>query len=270
MAENVQIQDPEKVKAAEENERFKKRLKEEYGIEDEPDTFKEKRTRWQAAEEDVPKYQATLDRLIDHFRTISEPKQDEPPVRQVDEDAEEQKLRTIAKLDPYEGTKRMLQKWEQTLDKKLEGLREESRTVAQGATIQRETMRRSRDIVEQNWPEAFDEKSELFKMGSRIYNQEMSDWEKRDPRSFLIATERAAGRLGIPPKSRRGSSTRRSEVAAQNVSRQAAPRPDDDENDAPLTPRQKKIIEGLGVDEKTYRLAQKNRKAQKKAAEESE
>lgn len=264
MAEqNSQIQDPEQVKAAEENERFKKRLKDEYGIEDDVETFKEKRSKWQRAEEELPKYQATLNAVVEHYRNVEEQIAAKPVKTDSSDDSEEEKLRTIAKLDPYEGVKRFFAKKEKEFDEKIQRTREESHQVAEGATLRRETMRRSRDIVEANWPEAFDQKSELFQVGSRIFNQEMSEEEKRDPRAFLIATERAAGRVGLPPKSKRKtSSVKRADVAAQGVSRQGSSSSADDEHEAPLTARQKKIIDGLGVDEKTYRLARKNRKEQ--------
>ena len=269
MADDNVVQDPEKVKAAEETERFKKRLKDEYGIEDDAEAFKEKRTRWSKAEEEIPQYQATLNALVAHYRSIEE-QPTEPVIKADDENQEETRLRTISKLDPYEGTKRQLQRFEKVLDEKLRFVREEGHQVAQGATLHRETLRRSKEIVEQNWPEAFDQKSELFRMGHQIYNQEMSQNEQRDPRAFLIATERAAGRIGLPPKGKRGSTTRRAEVSAQNVSRQGSGRPSDDEHSTPLTARQKQIIEGLGVDEKTYRAARRNRKEQGKKLEDDE
>lgn len=261
MAENTQIQDPEQVKAAEENERFKKRLRDEYGIEDDADSFKEKRNRWARAEEEIPQYQATLNAIVAHYRSQEEAAAKAPVRPSADTDSEEE-LRNISKLDPLEGTKRYFAKKEKEFDAKIEAAKEEGRNVAQRTTLERETMRRSKEIVEQNWPEAFDEKSELFKMGHRIYNQEMSESEKRDPRSFLIATERAAGRIGLAPKGRRSGANRRADAAAQSVSRSAARPPSEDDNEAPLTARQKKIIEGLGVDEKTYRAARKNRKEQ--------
>lgn len=263
-----EILDPEKVKAAEETVRFKKRLKDEYDIEDDASAFKEKRTRWSKAEEEIPQYQATLNALVAHYRSM----EDQPvaePIKPDTEDSEEQRLRTISKLDPYEGTKRMLQRFEKSLDTKLNLVRQEGQQAAQGATLHRETLRRSKEIVETMWPEAFDDKSELFQMGHRIYNQEMSENEKRDPRSFLIATERAAGRIGLAPKGKRGSTTRRVEAASQNVSRQGS-RPSEQEDGEPLTKRQKQIIEGVGVDEKTYRAARKNRKEQAKKSEDDE
>ena len=265
-----QIQDPEQLKAAEENERFKKRLKDEYGIEDDVETFKEKRARWQRSEEEIPQYQATLNAVVAHYRAQEE-QAAKAPVRQAVEPAdEEEQIRNLSKLDPYEGAKRFFAKKEKEFDAKIQQAREEGVNVAQRTTLERETLRRSRDIVEANWPEAFDPKSELFKMGHRIFNQEMSDDEKRDPRSFLIATERAAGRVGLAPKGRRSGVNRRADASAQSVSRGATKPPSEDEAEAPLTARQRKIIEGLNVDEKTYRAARKNRQAQKKKIEDQD
>lgn len=266
------LNNEQKLKEAEEEKRFRTRLKEEYGIEEDASTFKESRSRWIKAEEEIPKYQASLQSLIQHFRAVEEEKQQQQVQQAPDRSPEdnEERLRTIAKLDPYEGMKRVLAERDRHWEERLERVRQEGAQVAQGATLQREVLRQSRDQVQEMWPEAFDQNSTLHKMGKQIYQNEMSPQEKADPRSFLIATERAAGRLGLAPKGKRRVSNR-SDVSAQSVSRGAGSKTEEEEaTEKQLTPRQKHIIENIGVDEKTYREAAKIRRAQKRQKDEDD
>jgi hypothetical protein len=262
------------VPAADEEVRFKTRLKELYGIDEDPETFKSKRQKWTKAEEEIPQYQATLTAIINHYKqqealaAAMAPPQAAPPVGPSPED-EEERLRTIMKLDPYEGTKRILAKRDEQWAGHLEQVQQAAAQQGERSTVYHQTLRRSKEIVDQNWPEANDPNSELFKMGYRIFHQEMAQSEQQDPRAFLIATERAAGRLGMPPKSRRGSSSRRESIAAQSVSR-GRTRPPDESDEEPLTAAQQRVVEKMGVSEKVYREALKNRKASAKAAKDTE
>lgn len=273
MADPAPIPGPGAVPAADEEVRFKQRLKEQYGIDDDPTTFKTKREKWSKAEEEIPQYQATLTALIQHYKQQEElaaamaPPQ-APATPAVRPEDEEERLRTIMKLDPYEGMKRVLAKKDQEYETKLQQVQQSSVQQGERAAVYHQTLRRSKEIVDQNWPEANDPNSELFKQGYRIFHQEMSPQEQHDPRSFLIATERAAGRLGVAPKPRRGSSTRRESVAAQSVSRHGS-RPSDAEDEAPLTAAQQRVVEKMGVTEKVYREALKNRRATAKVPEDA-
>lgn len=254
------------VPVADEETKFKTWLKEKYQIEDDPETFKTRRSTWTKAEEEIGQYQATLTALIQHVKDLEENSTKVAPKVEVDDD--EERLRTVAKIDPYEGMKRYFGKFEKTLDEKLEALRNESGKVSEQAVVRRDTLRRSFDLVKENWPEALDKTTELHKMGRQIYQQEMSDWEKNDPRSFLIATERAAGRLGLPPASKRKRTNRVESVSAQGVSRDRVRPPADEDDDAPLNARQRQIAESMGVDPKVYKESLKRRKQQKKQDEE--
>jgi len=241
--------------------KFKARLKEKYGIEDDPDTFKSKREKWTKAEEELPQYQSTLNALIEHIKA-QEAAAVQEPVKKVEDD--EERLRTIAKLDPYEGAKRYFAKKEQELEAKFKEVSTQASQQSQAAVLHREGLRRAHDIVREQWPEAFDTNTDLHKMGKQIFQNEMSQSEQQHPMAFLIATERAAGRVGMAPKNRRSTSARR-DVAAQSVSRDRVKAPDLDD-ETPLNSRQKEVIEKMGVDEKTYREARKNR-AKKKVEE---
>ena len=260
------------VPAADEEARFKTRLKEQYGIEEDPQTFKQKRESWTKAETELPQYQATLTALINHYKQQEElaaamapPQPAAPAVRPEDED---ERLRTIMKLDPYEGMKRILAKKDQEYEAKLQQVQTAAAQQGERASVYHQTLRRSKEIVDQNWPEANDSNSELFQTGYKIFHQEMSPQEQQDPRAFLIATERAAGRLGIAPKPRRGASSRRDSIAAQAVSRGTGKAPDDGD-EAPLTAAQQRTIEKMGVSEAVYREAMKKRRASAPATKEA-
>ena len=266
MPENTPIVNDKPVPVADDETKFKSWLKEKYKIEDDPDQFKTRRATWSKAEEEIPQYQATLSALIQHVRDLESTKV-AAPVRDAGVDDEE-RLRTISKLDPYEGMKRVLTRFEKQIDEKLGNVQAYSQKSSEHAVVRRETLRRSHDIVKDQWPEAFDKNSDLFKEGNKIYNQEMSQWEKDHPQAFLIATERAAGRLGIAPTKSRRRVDRSASAAAQSVSRDRVKAPADDDDDAPLTPRQKHIAASMGVDTKGYKEALKNRKSQKKQDDE--
>lgn len=256
------------VQAAPDDEtKFKTWLKEKYQIEDDPDTFSKKRANWQKSEEELPQYQSTLTALIQHIKDQEEAAV-RAPVKGAVED-EEERLRTIAKLDPYEGAKRYFAKKEQELEEKFKSVTVQAAQESERAVMRREGLRRAHDIVKQQWPEAFDPNSELHKMGKQIYQQEMSQAEQMHPMAFLIATERAAGRTGVAPKGKRGNSNRR-DVAAQSVTRDRVKADSPDVDDKPLTARQKQVAQGLGVDEKVYKAAMKNRREQGKKKEEDE
>jgi hypothetical protein len=263
MADTTTVQNtPDKpVPAADEETQRRTWLKEKYGIEDDPDTFKTRRATWSKAEEEIPQYQATLTALIQHVRDLEGSKV-AAPVQTAPADDEE-RLRTISKLDPYEGMKRYFSNFEKKIDEKISGVQAYSQKSSEAAVVRRESMRRSYDIVKENWPEALDTATELHKTGRQIYQQEMSDWEKNHPQAFLIATERAAGRLGLAPSPKRRKVDRSASAAAQSVSRDRVKPPSDDD-DEPLSNRQKQVSEAMGVSPKVYKEALKNRKAQAK------
>jgi hypothetical protein len=259
------------VPEADEEVRFKTRLKERYGIDEDPDTYKSRRAQWAKAEEEIPQYQATLTQLVNYYKQQEELRQAmAPPAAPAQPGLDEERLRTIAKLDPYEGMKRVLALKDQEYDQKLQQVQHASVQQGERAAMYHQTLRRSKEIVDQHWPEANDQNSELFKMGYRIFHQEMSQAEQQDPRSFLIATERAAGRLGVPPKSRRGSSTRRESLAAQSVSRGGGKAPETTDEERPLTSAERNVMSKMEVSEKVYREAIKNRKAAMAAKKEKD
>lgn len=253
--------------ATDDESKFKAWLKEKYEIEDDPDSYKGKRAAWKKAEEEIPQYQSTLTALIEHIKQNQDVVQ-QPNVRQ--DEFDEEKIRNLSKLDPYEGTKRTLARFEKQVEEKLNTIATQSVQQAEALQTRREGLKRAHDIVKENWPEAFDTQTELHKMGRQVFQNEMSPMEQNHPLAFLIATERAAGRLGVAPKARRSSNaSNRRDVSAQSVSRSGT-RQTSNEDDKPLSGRQKQVIAGLGVDEKTYKEALKIRKSQRKKTDEED
>lgn len=250
--------------------KFKTRLREQYGIEEDPDSFKTKRETWQKHESEAPQYIATINALIEYVKQkealssqTAVPQQGEPAV-------DEERLRNLARLDPYEVQKRQMADMERRFNERLEESRKVASQASEQAVLHREGLRRAHDTVKENWPEAFDQNSELHKAGKAIFNQEMSPQEQAHPMAFLIATERAAGRLGVAPKGRRGNSSKRAHVDAQNISRSGVRGDDENEDDKPLTPRQKQIAAGLQINEKDYKQSMKTRREQAKLKKEND
>jgi len=248
--------------ATDDDAKFKSWLKEKYEIEDDPESFKTKRASWKKAEEENPQYKATLDALIEHVRNSQTQVQDQP-IQQAPRQDDEEEIRRLSRVDPYEGAKRVAARMERSIEERMQQYSQASVQQAEASVYRREGLKRAYDIVKQQWPEAFETESELHKMGKQVFQQEMSPVEQAHPQAFLIATERAAGRLGLAPKMRRSSASRRSDVSAQSVSRSGSKGPSDND-DTPLTPRQRQVAAGIGVDEKAYKQALKIRKDQKK------
>lgn len=269
MAEQIPNQPVQAAPEDEFEKKFQARLKEKYGIEEDPDTFRSKREAWTKAEAELPQYQQTLQQVIQYVKE-NEERFVQKAVQQAPEQDDEERLRALGKLDPYEMQKRVLAKKEQELEAKMQQYSQQSVQQAEYQRNRMEGLRRAHEQVTQSWPEAFDQNSPLHKEGKKIFQQEMSPGEKEHPMAFLIATERAAGRLGIAPKGRRGNSARREQVAAQSVSRDAVRADGPDDDDKPLNARQKQVAAGIGVDEKTYKAALKTRREQSSKAKKDE
>ena len=116
--------------------------------------------------------------------------------------------------------------------------------------------------LRQEWPEAYDASTDLHKEGMKIYWQEMSDAERASPMGHLVATERAAGRLGLGPTSRRGPdvvSGKSAESAGQNVGR-GGRRPAEEELPK-LTARERSMAEAMEIDPKRFAEMKKHRQS---------
>lgn len=247
--------------------KFKAWLKDRYKIEDAPDEFDKKRSAWQRAESEIPQYQSTLTALIEHVKQNQSEVQ-QGPVRESPE-MNEERLRQISRTDPYEGTKRFFAQKEKELEERFNQTAVQAAQQSEYQSVRREGLRRAHDIVKEQWPEAFDTNTDFHKMGKQIFQQEMSQAEQQHPMAFLIATERAAGRMGVAPKGKRRNNNRSEQVSAQSVSRGGVQATTSDDS-KPLTNRQKQIVAGVGVNEKTYKEALRIRKEQKKKLSEDD
>jgi hypothetical protein len=263
---NTAVQGGQVAQSVDDEAKFKAWLRDKYKIEDDPDTFDKKRSAWRKAEEEIPQYQSTLSALIEHVKA-NQTQVQAAPVANAEDD--EEKIRQIARMDPYEGAKRYFAKKEKELEARFNETAVQAAQQSEYAVARREGLRRAHDVVKQQWPEAFDTNTELHKLGKQVFQQEMSQQEQQHPMAFLIATERAAGRLGFAPKGKRGNSNRTSAVSAQSVSRGGV-KGDTATDDKPLTARQRQIATGIGVDEKVYKEAMRVRKAQNKKASDEE
>jgi hypothetical protein len=224
-------------------ERLRALVKERWGIDDEPESYKSKRQQEREALDTIPRYQAALTELARRAQA-AQPKEPEP------KELDEATLRDQARLDPWVAIQYVRQRDQQAYQSEIQDLKRQ----VYGREF-RDLEKAGFGQIEKNWPEAYDKTSELHKEGQRILLQEMSEQERLHPHAALIATERAAGRLGIPPKSRRTSETRsvQDEVAGQRTGSGRSPRVADEP--PKLNDRQKKIAKAFGLKEKAYGAA---------------
>jgi hypothetical protein len=220
------------------------------GIDSDVEGIKTRMTRAQELEEAVPKYEEALSQFYQLYQ-----QNQQKAVPKVEEDDEEE-LRNLARLDPYEYDKRVWSKREKQLQE----------AFAQRMNYQTKAMQAEQSASERlkvAYPDVYDQNSELFKTGMQIYWKELSDIERAIPGAFYGATERAAGRLGIAPRDRKApvrSSRPVAEVAAQNVGGARGKPPKDDDDGEELTSRDKKIASAMDLDPKTLKAAKANRK----------
>jgi hypothetical protein len=120
-------------------------------------------------------------------------------------------------------------------------------------------------FVRDEFPEAYDARTNLHKAGYQVYHS-MPELQMRGD-GFRIATEIAAAREGILPKSKRRTepTVSRSDVQAQSIERgtKRPPKDGDGKEDATLTPREKAMAARGGVDEATFKKAKAARAAGK-------
>lgn len=238
----------------------RKVLKAKFG-EDDPEAF---RTKIREAEEirgAIPTYQRLLDGLTAEIEEARRPRQPEPKVPVADDD--EETLAQQARLNPYAVIKKLMEKQRKESAAMAAMAEERGFKRAQGATLADKYGERLRA----EWPEAYDDKHELSQTAARIFHQEMSDFERRQPHGFYAAAERAAARLGLAPKSRRKAEAKETrdtrEFSGQNVGGGPKRVKDDGGDEPELTAKEKQRLIRMGIDEKTYRIAKKAR-AEKK------
>lgn len=232
-------------------------LKDKYGIEDDPDTFKGKVAKWRQVEEEFPKYQQFAQEVIKYVNTPNdEPTRPQPkatPAVPADE-IDEEELRKLARLDPFDATKRYTEYREAKLRKEFDERTRQTMQFADGRVRAEQAREQHNQWVVSEWPEARDQSSELYKTGQMIFQQEMSDLDKRRPDAFRISIERAAARQGIPPASRRKPAEATSDdIASQSVERRGSRKDVTPAGDADgwkklkLNAREEEMVEQMGI-----------------------
>ena len=253
----------EKVPPVEDEEtKFRARVKERYGIEDEPEQWKEKTTRWQQAEQVAAQQAQALQehqqalQLAAHRRAAMEQqgRREAPPPKLETED----ELRELSRIDPYTGMQKLLQRergqWQSLMAR---GFQDLHGTVQSTIGPMAETMlARQRAETEQTlehaYPEAFEQGSDLFKMTQQIYYGETDPQSRLFPGSMSAAVERAAGRLGIAPMSRRGATSDRAASSDAQSAERGSRRPQGDDVLPRLTEKEDALADDFGLDKKVY------------------
>lgn len=245
------------------DEQYREYVKSKYGLDDDPETFKTKYQKMREAEEKLPVYEATLTKV---FETIRE--QDEQSrISQLNpQDKEEEDLVRLASVNPVAGIKKVRELERTAREQDAIKLLYATDQLIAHRMNSRQSSQSSATSLREDWPEAYDKTSELHQLGKYIYQNEMSDSERQSSTGFLAATERAAGRLGIPPKSKRPATSvaRDTEsIEHQDVRGSKSTRAAKEDDSVSLTSREKKMIVNMGLDEKKFKLA-KSARAEKR------
>lgn len=226
------------------DEVLRAKVKERWGIEDEPDAWREKRRQEREALDTIPRYQAALTELARRAQAAQAPATREP---------DEATLRDQARLDPWVAIQHVRQQDRQAFQSELQ----EVKQTLYAREWQSHAERANTQLAEW-WPEAHDKTSDLHREGLRIF-QSMSPEEQARPDSGLRATQMAAGLLGLPPKPKRGAETRAvaDEVAGQRAER-GSRAPKAEAETPKLDARQAKIAKVFGVSAKQYAARRKD------------
>lgn len=242
--------------------RLRAYVREKYGVEDDPDTWKtkhrevvERASRADAAEQRASQYEAYI-----RAAQAQQPRQVVPPLTAQPSETD---MRELARIDPYEAYQRMFsrerEQWQSLLARHARGVDELVQAREHTSRIQQQFLTR----LQEEYPEAYDGRTTLHKRGAEIYRDELSPEQRNAPNGAYIAARMAAAEIGLMPKAKRGASAvDPSELAGQSVDR-GSRRPSPAEVDAPkLSDREKHIAEVMGVDAKVMAQA-KSAKANK-------
>lgn len=216
--------------------RFQERLRNTYGIYETPEEFRDRISVLEHAGMLLPRMQAALEQQRVAPPTAAPPA---PP--------DDDQLRERARLDPYAATVELINRNNARMATLLQ-----QRDRAMQETIRMNEERRARAnraaaSVRSRWPEAFDEKTQLSQYARQIFQQEMSVQERQSPVSPFVAMERAAARMGIPPKGTPARKAATPDTRAQNIPRATKPRAVDEPQPTPLM---SKMSSKMGIDPK--------------------
>lgn len=242
---------------------YREYVKSKYGVEDDPDTFKTKYQKMREAEEKLPVYEATLVKV---FETIQEQDEQNRRSQLPPQDREEEELVRLASVNPVAGIKKVRELERTAREQDAIKLLYATDQLIAHRMNSRQGTQTSAASLREDWPEAYDKNSELHQLGKYIYQNEMSNSERQSSTGFLAATERAAGRLGIPPRSKRPATTVARDMESiehQDVRGSKSTRAAKEDDSVALTSREKKMIVNMGLDEKKFKLA-KSARAEKR------
>jgi hypothetical protein len=236
--------------------KVKERLKTDFGVDD-----AEEIKRWRAEADEGRQYKGAFEELQRRLAPQQQrPQPQYQPPRQGPPNIAQ--LREYARIDPL-GAYLEIEKYKEAHNsQRMQAL--EQKTF--GALAQREYAtqeERAETYVRAEYPEAYDQRTALHREGKAVY-QSMPELQRRGD-GFQIATEIAAGRLGLAPKSRRPAPPDKDDMAAQTLERgtKKPPRGDAKDDGVTLNAREKKMLASGGIDEKTFKAAKAARKAGK-------
>lgn len=166
----------------------------------------------------------------------------------------DEQLEELGRINPVQAYRHM-----QARERMEQATRQELRDrailqQARGEVQGQERFRQAADRVASEWPEAYDPSTPLHQAGAAIYYGEMTEQDRARPDGFLHAVERAAGRIGLGPRSTRGGGGR--DVAGQAAERggrrprAAGAEPGDE---IALTAKEEKLAAEMEIDPKLFK-----------------
>ena len=247
------------------DEMVRKVLKAKFGSDD-PDSFTARLREADEMKELLPRYQEAVTSLAGQLKRQETPLTRTEPLRGtvLSEQEEDDRMSEIARTDPYRAIQMAVKKERVNMARMAALAEERGANRARADTLHE----RNANRLAAEWPEAFDEKHELYHTASAIYHNEMTEDQRKAPDGFLSASERAAARIGLPPKSKRVGPRAEvnprnvRDIEAQNVGKGSV-KPKDEEGEVELTPADKRRASVMGLDEKIYKQAIAARKAGK-------
>ena len=240
--------------------KVRERYKADFGVED-----AEEIKRWRAEADEGRQYKQAFAELQRRAQIMQQgPRGPQPQPGQRPQGPDLNRLREYGRIDPV-GAYLELERYKDShYNQRMAAL--EQRTV--GALEAREYQAAEVDAeryVRNEFPEAYDRRTALHQEGLAVY-QSMPELQRRGD-GFRIATEIAAARKGLLPKSMRRSepTVERDDVAAQTIERGTKRPPKDGEGkeDVKLNDREKKWVDQGLVDAKTLKAAKAARAAGK-------
>jgi hypothetical protein len=240
-------------------------LKAKFGSDD-PEAFTARLREADEMREVLPRYADAVTTLTGRLKALEEKPapRSEPRNVVMTPEEEDERLAEIARTDPYKAIQIAIKK-ERVNMARMAALAEERGANRAKADTMNE---RNQTRLAAEWPEAFDEKHELFHTASAIYWNEMSEEQRKSPDGLLSASERAAARIGLPPKSKRkGPAPVVNERNVRDIEAQSlgnrSNKPTEDQDDVELTAADKHRAAVMELDPKVYKQAIAARKAGK-------